>query len=108
MWSAGRVASTARCSTSRPQREQFIGPSGHPMTLSMLTPCPSSVSRHRTSSSGAIPEATREVPTELVRYPRSSHGLSRTGEPWLLVDRLERIRSWFTHWLIQQPGRQPD
>ena len=42
----------------------------------------------------------REIPTELVRYPRSSHGLSRNGEPWLLVDRLERIRSWFTHWLI--------
>ena len=50
----------------------------------------------------------REVPTELVRYPRSSHGLSRTGEPWLLVDRLERIRSWFAHWLLQQPGRQPE
>ena len=46
----------------------------------------------------------REVPTELVRYPRSSHGLSRTGEPWLLVDRLERIRSWFTHWLIDVPA----
>jgi len=43
----------------------------------------------------------RGVPTELVRYPRSSHGLSRTGEPWLLVDRLERIRSWFAHWLIE-------
>ncbi len=41
----------------------------------------------------------RGVPVELVRYPRSSHGLSRTGEPWLLVDRLERIRSWFDHWL---------
>ena len=48
----------------------------------------------------------REIPTELVRYPRSSHGLSRSGEPWLLVDRLERIRSWFTHWLIQKPGSQ--
>ena len=48
----------------------------------------------------------REIPTELVRYPRSSHGLSRSGEPWLLVDRLERIRSWFTHWLIKQPGSQ--
>lgn len=43
------------------------------------------------------------VPVELVRYPRSSHGLSRTGEPWLLVDRLERIRSWFEHFLIQNP-----
>lgn len=44
----------------------------------------------------------RKVPVELVRYPRSSHGLSRSGEPWLLVDRLERIQSWFTHWLIDQ------
>lgn len=46
----------------------------------------------------------REIPAELVRYPRSSHGLSRTGEPWLLVDRLERLRSWFVHWLIAVPG----
>ncbi len=45
----------------------------------------------------------RKVPVELVRYPRSSHGLSRTGEPWLLVDRLERIRSWFVHWLVEKP-----
>ena len=42
------------------------------------------------------------VPVEMVRYPSSSHGLSRTGEPWLLVDRLERIRSWFEHWLVDQ------
>jgi dipeptidyl aminopeptidase/acylaminoacyl peptidase len=41
----------------------------------------------------------RGVPAEFVRYPRSYHGLSRTGPPWLLVDRLERIRSWFAHWL---------
>jgi dipeptidyl aminopeptidase/acylaminoacyl peptidase len=47
---------------------------------------------------------THKVPVELVRYPRSSHGLSRTGEPWLLVDRLERIRSWFVHWLVEQPA----
>jgi dipeptidyl aminopeptidase/acylaminoacyl peptidase len=46
----------------------------------------------------------REIPTELVRYSRSSHGLSHTDEPWLLVDRLERIRSWFTHWLVQSSG----
>jgi dipeptidyl aminopeptidase/acylaminoacyl peptidase len=41
----------------------------------------------------------RGVPAEFVRYPRSFHGLSRTGPPWLLVDRLERIRTWFVHWL---------
>ncbi len=41
----------------------------------------------------------RGVPAEFVRYPRSYHGLSRTGPPWLLVDRLERVRTWFAHWL---------
>ena len=41
----------------------------------------------------------RGVPAEFVRYPRSFHGLSRTGPPWLLVDRLERIRTWFAYWI---------
>lgn len=39
------------------------------------------------------------VPVEYIRYPRSSHELSRSGEPWLLVDRLGRLRDWFSHWL---------
>jgi dipeptidyl aminopeptidase/acylaminoacyl peptidase len=39
------------------------------------------------------------IPVEFVRYPRSTHDLSRTGEPWLLVDRLGRLRQWFSHWL---------
>ncbi|MGQ0766292.1 MAG: S9 family peptidase [Gemmatimonadota bacterium] len=39
------------------------------------------------------------IPVELVRYPRSTHDLSRSGEPWLLVDRLGRLRQWFAHWL---------
>ena len=42
----------------------------------------------------------QNVPAEFVRYPRSNHDLSRTGEPWLLVDRLGRIRQWFTYWLM--------
>ena len=42
------------------------------------------------------------VPVEFVRYPRSNHDLSRTGEPWLLVDRLGRLRQWFAYWL--KPG----
>ncbi len=40
------------------------------------------------------------TPVELIRYPRSTHDLSRSGEPWLLVDRLGRLRQWFNHWLI--------
>ncbi len=47
----------------------------------------------------------RGVPVEFVRYPRSNHDLSRTGEPWLLVDRLGRLRQWFIHWLAEEePG----
>ncbi|MDB4874738.1 MAG: WD40-like beta Propeller containing protein [Gemmatimonadetes bacterium] len=44
------------------------------------------------------------VPAEFVRYPRSNHDLSRTGEPWLLVDRLSRLRQWFHFWLIDKPA----
>jgi dipeptidyl aminopeptidase/acylaminoacyl peptidase len=42
------------------------------------------------------------TPVEFIRYPRSTHDLSRTGEPWLLVDRLGRLRQWFEYWL--KPG----
>jgi dipeptidyl aminopeptidase/acylaminoacyl peptidase len=45
------------------------------------------------------------VAVELVRYPRSTHELSRSGEPWLLVDRLGRLRQWFAYWL--KPGGTP-
>ena len=45
----------------------------------------------------------QDVPVEFIRYPRSTHDLSRTGEPWLLVDRLARLRQWFTHWLNVDP-----
>ncbi|HEY2850332.1 MAG TPA: S9 family peptidase [Gemmatimonadaceae bacterium] len=44
----------------------------------------------------------QNVPAEFIRYPRSNHDLSRTGEPWLLVDRLGRIRQWFTYWLMPE------
>jgi dipeptidyl aminopeptidase/acylaminoacyl peptidase len=44
----------------------------------------------------------RGVPVEMALYPRSGHELSRAGEPWLMVDRLNRIRSWFVHWLIDE------
>jgi hypothetical protein len=43
--------------------------------------------------------ALENIRKEFIRYPRSTHDLSRTGEPWLLVDRLSRLRQWFAHWL---------
>jgi dipeptidyl aminopeptidase/acylaminoacyl peptidase len=48
------------------------------------------------------------VPVELVRYPRSTHELSRSGEPWLLVDRLGRLRQWFSYWLMERPSATAD
>lgn len=47
------------------------------------------------------------VPTEFVRYPRSTHELSRSGEPWLLTDRLNRINQWFAYWLIEGGPKTP-
>ena len=49
----------------------------------------------------------RGVPAEFVRYPRSTHELSRSGEPWLLVDRLGRVRQWFGYWLQGQKPVAP-
>ena len=47
-----------------------------------------------------------DVQVEFVRYPRSNHDLSRTGEPWLLTDRLSRLRQWFGYWLKdEKPSR---
>jgi dipeptidyl aminopeptidase/acylaminoacyl peptidase len=48
------------------------------------------------------------VPVEMVRYPRSTHELSRSGEPWLLVDRLGRLRQWFSYWLMERPSATAD
>ncbi|HET6680558.1 MAG TPA: S9 family peptidase [Gemmatimonadaceae bacterium] len=49
------------------------------------------------------------TPVEFVRYPRSTHELSRSGEPWLLVDRLGRLRQWFGYWLLdRKPGIATD
>ena len=49
----------------------------------------------------------RGIPAEFVRYPRSNHDLSRAGEPWLLVDRLGRLRQWFGYWLQGQKAVAP-
>lgn len=36
---------------------------------------------------------------EFVRYPDSSHGMSRTGKPWLRIHRLRTIADWFGRFL---------
>ena len=45
----------------------------------------------------------RKVPTVMVRFPNESHELSRSGQPWHRVERLENIVGWFDHWLMGVP-----
>ena len=45
----------------------------------------------------------RKVPTVMVRFPNESHELSRSGQPWHRIERLENILGWFDHWLIGVP-----
>lgn len=41
----------------------------------------------------------RKVPTVMVRFPNESHDLSRSGQPWHRVERLQHIVGWFDKWL---------
>ena len=42
----------------------------------------------------------RKVPTVMVRFPRETHELSRSGEPWHRVERLQHIVGWMDQWLM--------
>jgi dipeptidyl aminopeptidase/acylaminoacyl peptidase len=41
----------------------------------------------------------RRIPTVMVRFPRETHELSRSGEPWHRVERLQHIVGWMDQWL---------
>jgi dipeptidyl aminopeptidase/acylaminoacyl peptidase len=42
----------------------------------------------------------RKIPTVMVRFPRENHELSRSGEPWHRVERLQHIVGWMDAWLM--------
>jgi dipeptidyl aminopeptidase/acylaminoacyl peptidase len=42
----------------------------------------------------------KKIPTVMVRFPRESHELSRSGEPWHRIERLENITNWFDHFMM--------
>jgi dipeptidyl aminopeptidase/acylaminoacyl peptidase len=42
-------------------------------------------------------------PTAMVVFPRETHELSRSGEPWHRIERLENIVGWFDKWLMSLP-----
>jgi dipeptidyl aminopeptidase/acylaminoacyl peptidase len=42
----------------------------------------------------------RKVPTVMVKFPGETHELSRSGQPWHRIERLQHIVGWFDHWLL--------
>ncbi len=51
----------------------------------------------------------RKIPAVMVRFPGESHELSRSGQPWHRVERLEHIVNWFDIYLQGKkiPGYVP-
>jgi dipeptidyl aminopeptidase/acylaminoacyl peptidase len=47
-------------------------------------------------------------PTEMVVFPRETHELSRSGEPWHRIERLEYIVGWFDKWMQGIPHPEFD
>ncbi len=45
----------------------------------------------------------RKIPTALIRFPNESHELSRSGQPWHRVERLQHILNWFDKYLQDKP-----
>src|SRR5216683_491671 len=50
----------------------------------------------------------RHIDTVMVRFPGESHELSRSGQPWHRVERLENIVNWFDKYLKGMPEPQYD
>jgi dipeptidyl aminopeptidase/acylaminoacyl peptidase len=47
-------------------------------------------------------------PTAMVVFPRETHELSRSGEPWHRIERLEHIVGWFDRWMMGVPHPEFD
>jgi dipeptidyl aminopeptidase/acylaminoacyl peptidase len=47
-------------------------------------------------------------PTAMVVFPRETHELSRSGQPWHRIERLEHIVGWFDKWMMGAPHPEFD
>ena len=47
-------------------------------------------------------------PTVMVVFPRETHELSRSGEPWHRIERLDHIVGWFDKWMMGTPHPEYD
>ncbi len=50
----------------------------------------------------------RKVPTVMVRFPNEGHELSRSGQPWHRIERLQHIVGWFDKWIMGVPKPEYD
>jgi dipeptidyl aminopeptidase/acylaminoacyl peptidase len=50
----------------------------------------------------------RHIDTVMLRFPGESHELSRSGQPWHRIERLENIVDWFDKYLMGTPEPQYD
>ncbi len=50
----------------------------------------------------------RRIPTVMVRFPNESHELSRSGQPWHRIERLQHIVGWFDKWILGVPKPEYD
>ncbi len=50
----------------------------------------------------------KHIPTVMVRFPRETHELSRSGEPWHRIERLDNILNWFDEFLLGKCEPQYD
>lgn len=47
-------------------------------------------------------------PTAMAVFPRETHELSRSGEPWHRIERLQDIMAWFDKWMLGVPHPEFD
>jgi dipeptidyl aminopeptidase/acylaminoacyl peptidase len=47
-------------------------------------------------------------PTAIVVFPHETHELSRSGEPWHRIERLDHIVGWFDKWMTGVPHPEYD
>jgi dipeptidyl aminopeptidase/acylaminoacyl peptidase len=50
----------------------------------------------------------KKIPTVMVRFPNETHELSRSGQPWHRIERLQHIVGWFDKWLMGIPKPEYD
>jgi dipeptidyl aminopeptidase/acylaminoacyl peptidase len=42
----------------------------------------------------------RKIPAVMVKFPNETHELSRAGQPWHRIERLQHLVGWFDRWLM--------